>query len=67
MAFLDEYAESHRVPSRSSVLQKAVALLRSVELADSYAAAWSEWDETDAEAWDGTVADGLIDRSDAPG
>lgn len=61
--FLDAYAESHAVSSRSAAIQAAVALLRSMEMADDYAAAWAEWENSaDAESWDSTVADGLPER-----
>lgn len=55
--FIDGYAAEHGVESRSAVLQRAVSLLRSSELGDAYAAAWEEWDLTEASAWDATVAD----------
>ena len=57
--FLDRYATEHGVESRSGVVQRAVSLLRAVELGDDYAAAWAEWDGSDAELWDTAVADGL--------
>ena len=57
--FIDRYASEHRVESRSQVVQRAVSLLRATELGDDYAAAWSEWDESESEAWEPTVADGL--------
>ena len=57
--FIDQYASEHGVETRSGVVQRAVSLLRTAELGDDYAAAWAEWDDTDAEAWDATSADGL--------
>lgn len=57
--FIDRYASEHGVDSRSGVVQRAVSLLRATELSDDYAAAWDEWDESDADAWEPTVADGL--------
>lgn len=63
VAFLDHYAATRGVASRSAALQRAVALLRSHELSDSYAQAWEEWtDDADAEAWEATSADGLDPR-----
>lgn len=59
VAFLDQYASEHGVGTRSGVVRRAVSLLRAAELGDDYVAAWSEWDRTDAEAWDGTIADGI--------
>ena len=56
--FLDNYAKTHRVPSRSAALQRAIRLLRASELTDAYAAAFAEWSEDPAnEAWDTTSAD----------
>lgn len=58
--FIDQYAAEHEVGSRSAVLQKAVALLRAVELSDDYTAAWGEWSESDDSAlWDAAAGDGL--------
>lgn len=57
--FIDRYADEHGVASRSGVVQRALALLRSAELSADYAAAWQEWSAPDAEAWDVAVADGL--------
>jgi Arc/MetJ-type ribon-helix-helix transcriptional regulator len=58
--FIDQYATEHAVGSRSAVMQKAVALLRAVELGDDYAAAWAEWSQADdADLWDVAVNDGL--------
>ena len=33
-----------------------------VELQDAYAAAWAEWAEEDAEIWDRTAGDGIVER-----
>jgi Arc/MetJ-type ribon-helix-helix transcriptional regulator len=58
--FLDAYARSRGMPSRSAVLQRAVRLLRASELGPAYGDAWEEWAaEPDAELWDATIADGL--------
>jgi Arc/MetJ-type ribon-helix-helix transcriptional regulator len=57
--FLDRYAAEHGVASRSGVVQRAVSLLRAVELGDDYAAAWADWDGPDAEQWEAVVEDGL--------
>lgn len=54
--FLDEYASSTGIPTRSAVLQKAVRLLRAAELGSAYAQAW---DEFATDGWDEAVADGL--------
>ncbi|HKZ25277.1 MAG TPA: ribbon-helix-helix domain-containing protein, partial [Acidimicrobiia bacterium] len=41
--FLDQYARTQGYQSRSAVVHKAVRLLRSAELGEAYAGAWSEW------------------------
>ena len=58
--FLDEYARSLGVRSRSAVIQRAVRLLRAAELGPAYAEAWEEWQESgDGALWDSAVADGI--------
>lgn len=57
--FIDRYATSHAVESRSGVVRRALSLLRTSELGEEYAAAWDEWESSDADAWEPTVADGL--------
>jgi len=58
--FLDDYAATHAVSSRSAVLQQAIRVLRLSELDDAYGAAWAEWEESgEAAAWDATAGDGL--------
>jgi Arc/MetJ-type ribon-helix-helix transcriptional regulator len=58
--FLDAYARSRGIPSRSAVVQRAVRLLRTSELDADYADAWAEWSKGDEAAlWDATVADGV--------
>lgn len=60
VAFLDQYAEKQGYESRSAVVQRAVRLLRALELGADYAEAWNEWSESDdASAWDNAVEDGL--------
>ena len=60
VAFLDDYARSHGMASRSAALQRAIRLLRANELSRHYAAAFAEW-ASDGEdgAWDAAVADRL--------
>lgn len=61
--FLDAYAKEHGYASRSAVLQKAVRLLESAELASDYAGAWDEWEGSgEADAWDSVARDGLPAR-----
>lgn len=62
IAFLDAYAESHGIGSRSAVLHKAVRVLRASELGAAYEDAWHDWEVTDAEVWEQTVADRLGGR-----
>lgn len=60
VAFLDGYARSHSLASRSAALQRAILLLRANELSQHYAAAFTEWGSgTEDSAWDATAADGL--------
>ena len=50
--------------SRSSVVHRAVELLRLAELEDAYAEAWDEWGKSaEAEAWDMTAGDGIADAA----
>ena len=58
--YLDAYAESQGLGSRSAALLKAVRLLRASELGAAYEDAWSDWaDSGDAALWDVAAADGL--------
>ena len=56
---MDAYARSQGIKSRSGVIQTAIRLLRTSELADDYASAWAEWDEEDDKTWDRSSRDGL--------
>jgi Arc/MetJ-type ribon-helix-helix transcriptional regulator len=58
--FLDGYASSQGLPSRSAVVHKAVRLLRASELGPAYEDAWKEWsDAGDAGVWEPVAGDGL--------
>ena len=58
--FLDGYARSHAIASRSAVVQKAIQLLRYSELSQHYEAAFNEWGcDGEDKAWDVVVMDGL--------
>ncbi len=58
--FLDAYAASNGLASRSAAVHAAVGLLRASELGPAYEDAWSEWSTSaDAELWDRTASDGL--------
>jgi len=60
VAFLDAYAASRGVTSRSAVVHQAVRLLRAAQLGPAYQDAWEEWAEgSDAVAWDVTASDGV--------
>jgi len=64
IAFVDEYARRLGTDSRSSVLHRAIGLLRLADLESSYAAAWDESAPAgDAELWDATTGDGLADAA----
>ena len=58
--YLDSYARTQGLESRSAPVQKAVRLLRASELGAAYEDAWAEWaDSEDAELWDAVTTDGL--------
>lgn len=56
VAFLDQETLAGHYPSRSAAVQDAVRLLRESRLADAYAEAYAEWDDTE---WSATASDGL--------
>ncbi|MGB6453144.1 MAG: ribbon-helix-helix domain-containing protein [Streptosporangiaceae bacterium] len=58
--FLDAYAQSQGIESRSAVVHKAVRLLRVSDLGEAYEEAFTSWDdEGEAAVWDAVAADGL--------
>lgn len=57
--FLDNYAQNHRIASRSATLHRAIRLLRASELAQDYADAFAQWDHEERHIWDSAIADGL--------
>jgi Arc/MetJ-type ribon-helix-helix transcriptional regulator len=62
--FVDDYASRRGLSSRSSVLHKAIDLLRESELESAYDSAFAEWDASeDADLWDRVTGDGLTDAS----
>ncbi len=64
VAALDKYAQAAGLPSRSAAIQRAIRLLGDPELEDAYAEAWDEWQASgDAEAWESTAGDGLVDAA----
>ena len=61
VALLDEYVCERGAKSRSAAVKRAIDLLRTVDLADDYAAAWTEWDAGgDKTRWEQATDDGLI-------
>lgn len=60
VVYLDAYAQTQGLDSRSAALQKAVRLLRASELGAAYEDAWTDWAESeDADLWEPATADGL--------
>ena len=59
IGFLDSYAQTQGIGSRSGVIQAALRLLRTSALVDDYASAWGEWTDDDSETWDRSVSDGI--------
>ncbi|GAA1923132.1 hypothetical protein GCM10009775_14420 [Microbacterium aoyamense] len=60
ISFLDGETSAGRFASRSAAVQEAVRLLRESRLADAYAEAYGEWQESDdGAAWDAASGDGL--------
>ena len=57
--FLDRYASTQGIGSRSAAVQKAVRLLRATELGPAYEHAWADWAGDDGDAWDAATGDGL--------
>jgi Arc/MetJ-type ribon-helix-helix transcriptional regulator len=55
--FLDRYAATRGVPSRSAAVRRAVRLLRESELAAAYEDAWQEG--SDVDVWDERAVDGV--------
>jgi Arc/MetJ-type ribon-helix-helix transcriptional regulator len=64
VAFVDEYARRRGASSRSSVVHRAIALLRLADLESAYADAWDEWERGDgAGQWDSISGDGIADAA----
>jgi Arc/MetJ-type ribon-helix-helix transcriptional regulator len=58
--YLDAYAVEQGLASRSAAVHRAIRLLRTMELAAPYEAAWSEWSSSgEAGAWEPATGDGL--------
>jgi Arc/MetJ-type ribon-helix-helix transcriptional regulator len=57
--FLDDYAATNGMASRSAAVHKAVRLLRSSGLGVAYEQAWAEWAaDDDSGDWESVVGDG---------
>lgn len=64
LEFVDRYARQRGAASRSSVIHRAIELLRTSELESAYADAWDEWQRSgEAEVWDGASGDGIADAA----
>ena len=60
LKFVDEQTGAGAFVSRSAAVQAAIRLLRDRTYTDSYAAAWSEWEDSgDSAMWEPSAADGL--------
>ena len=58
--FLETYARTKGLASRSAALQKAISVLRADDLGPSYDRAWQEWQTEGAGTdWEETAGDGL--------
>lgn len=58
--FLDGYAASQGISSRSAAVHQAVRLLRASELGPGYEDAWADWSASDdGKLWDEAIDDGL--------
>ncbi len=58
--FVDAQTDSGLFASRSAAVQAAIRLLRDRTYTDSYAAAWSEWEDSgDSASWEQAAQDGL--------
>jgi Arc/MetJ-type ribon-helix-helix transcriptional regulator len=58
--FLDSYADTQGIPSRSAALHKAVGLLRAAQLGAAYEEAWEGWSASgDADVWETVIGDGV--------
>ncbi len=60
LEFVDAQTSTGLFASRSAVLHAAVRLLKDRHYADSYAAAWDEWDASeDGAMWNAVIGDGV--------
>ena len=59
LAFIDKETHQGGYASRSAAVAAGIRLLRERELVDSYASAFAEQSEDEAQLWDSTAADGL--------
>lgn len=58
--FIDAYAATQGIGSRSAAVHQAIRLLRAPELGPAYEDAWVDWAERDdGDVWDAAVGDGV--------
>lgn len=58
--FLDQYADTKGMASRSAAVHRAVRLLRATELGPAYEDAWAQWEASDeSDLWNSATGDGL--------
>ncbi len=56
--FIDRYASTHGIMSRTAVIHEAIRLLRATELGPAYEDAWTDWAASgDGELWDVAAGD----------
>ena len=68
VAFLDQFAKDHGLPTRSAAMQQALRIVRETNLGDAYEEAWAEWDSSgEAALWERTVGDGLTELTESSG
>jgi len=60
VAFLDSFAVSRGIASRSAAMHVAVRMLKASELGPDYEEAWKEWSQSEeGSSWEITTLDGL--------
>jgi len=64
VAALDRFVELSGLTSRSAAVQRAIRLLGDPSLQADYGLAWTEWDDSgEAELWESTASDGMVDAA----
>jgi Arc/MetJ-type ribon-helix-helix transcriptional regulator len=58
--YVDSCVKLQRAANRSAAIQKAIRLMKMMEMAPQYQAEWQEWEKSeDAGLWDNALSDGL--------